>query len=131
MTQRHFSALELTVPAEAHYLRQVRHLLRVFACDVSADARLADMLLAVNEAATNVVIHAYGEGRGPLHVRACRSGEGVTIEVSDNGTPVAKPVQGRMGGRGLEVIRTVCDDVDIEGPGEYGTRLEMKFKLST
>jgi anti-sigma regulatory factor (Ser/Thr protein kinase) len=125
-----FAGLHVTVPAEACYLRELRHLVRTFADAAGTpEERVADMLIAANEACANVVIHAYDNGPGPLHLRAWQTSGGVTIEVSDNGTPVAKPVEGRIGGRGLQVIRSVCDDVDIEGPGEYGTRLEMSFCL--
>jgi anti-sigma regulatory factor (Ser/Thr protein kinase) len=126
----HFSDLDVTVPAEARYLRELRHLVRLFGRAAGADNDVVtNMLLAVNEACANVVIHAYDEGGGPLHVRAWQSEDGLTLEVSDNGTPVAKPVEGRIGGRGLDVIRTLSDDLDVEGPGEYGTRLQMDFKL--
>ena len=30
---------------------------------------------------------------------------------------------------GIPLIRELSADVDIEGPGEYGTRLELTFKL--
>jgi anti-sigma regulatory factor (Ser/Thr protein kinase) len=130
MSESIFSALEVTVPASPQYLRQLRHLVGQFVRDVGASEGVAaDVLLAVNEACSNVVIHAYEPGSGPLRLRAWRSGSGVTFEVSDNGTPAAKPVEGRFGGRGLEIIEAVCADVDIEGPGPYGTRLEMKFTL--
>lgn len=51
----------------------------------------------------------------------------IVIEEGDSGTPVAKPRPDRLGGLGLKLIREVCDRVEIEGPGEYGTRLEMTF----
>ena len=86
-------------------------------------------MLAVHEACSNVVQHAYGEGRGPLHLQGWRQRDSLVFEVSDNGTPVATPVAGRIGGHGIPLIRELSKDVDIEGPGEYGTRLEMTFKL--
>ena len=121
--------LDVTVPADAAYLSQLRQLVRTYARMCGApDERIADMILASNEACGNVVVHAYGDELGPLHLRAWLTDTGLAIEVSDNGTPVAKPVEGRLGGHGLHVIREVCDDVDIEGPGAYGTRLEMLFR---
>ena len=130
MSESDYYELHVTVPAEAFYLRQLRALVRDFGLDCGAsDNRVIDMVLAVHEACSNVVQHAYGEGRGPLHLQGWRQGDRLVFEVSDNGTPVAEPVAGRMGGRGIPLIRELSADVDIEGPGEYGTRLELTFKL--
>jgi anti-sigma regulatory factor (Ser/Thr protein kinase) len=125
-----FSDLDVTVPAEPEYLQQLRRLVRLFAQRAGAsEAMIADMVLAANEACANVIVHAYPEKGGPLKLRAWETENRLSIEVSDNGTPVAKPAPGKEGGRGLQLIRDVCDDVQIEGPGEYGTRLEMHFAL--
>jgi serine/threonine-protein kinase RsbW len=125
-----YRELEVTVPADADYLRHLRHLVQIYAADCGASTpTIVDMLLAVNEACGNVVLHAYDREGGPLKLRAWEGEGSLVIEVSDNGTPVAKPLPGPTGGLGLKLIRQLCDDVDIEGPGEYGTRLEMVFKL--
>jgi anti-sigma regulatory factor (Ser/Thr protein kinase) len=125
-----YHQFEVTVPADADYLKDVRRLVSTFAAQCGADdQKIADVVLAANEAASNVVLHAYGNDGGPLRIRGWQAEHGLTIEVSDNGTPVAKPPSGRIGGLGLDLIRKLCDDVDIEGPGEYGTRLEMTFTL--
>ena len=130
MSESGYYELHVTVPAEAFYLRQLRDLVRDFGLDCGAsDNRVIDMVLAVHEACANVVQHAYGEGGGPLHLQGWRQRDRLVFEVSDNGTPVAKPVAGRMGGHGIPLIRELSEDVDIEGPGEYGTRLELTFKL--
>jgi serine/threonine-protein kinase RsbW len=130
MSESGYYELRVTVPAQASYLRQLRGLVRTSGLDCGApDSRVIDIVLAVNEACANVVQHAYGEGRGPLHVRGWRQRDRLVFEVSDNGTPIAKPVPGRIGGRGIPLIRELSDDVDVEGPGQNGTRLEMTFKL--
>ena len=122
--------LAVTVPADAGYLKQLRDLVRTFAASCGApEERILDMVLAVTEACGNVVVHAYGDARGPLRLRASCTEAGLILEVSDNGTPVAKPRPGRLGGLGLKLIRQVSDNVEIEGPGEYGTRLEMTFNF--
>jgi anti-sigma regulatory factor (Ser/Thr protein kinase) len=130
MSESGYSELNVTVPAQGPYLHRLRQLVRTFGLDCGAsDSRVTDMVLAVNEACANVVQHAYGEGGGPLHLRGWRQRDGLVFEVSDNGTPVAKPVPGRAGGLGIPLIRLLSEDVDVEGPGQYGTRLEMTFKL--
>ena len=130
MSGGHYNQVEMTVPADADYLKDVRRLVSTFAAQCGADdQKIADVVLAANEAASNVVLHAYGNDGGPLRIRGWQAEHGLTIEVSDNGTPVAKPASGRVGGLGLDLIGKVCDEVDVEGPGEYGTRLEMTFTL--
>ena len=122
--------LEVTVPTRADHLAQLRGLIRTFGRHSGAgDRRLDDIVLALNEACANVIVHAYGDEEGPLRLRAWREPGSLLFEVSDNGTPVAKPVPGPGGGRGLPLIRQLSDDVDIEGPGQYGTRLKIRFDL--
>jgi anti-sigma regulatory factor (Ser/Thr protein kinase) len=130
MSESGYYELDITVPAHACYLRQLRDLVRSFGLDCgAAEGRVVDMVLAANEACANVIQHAYGEGRGPLHLRGWRQRDGLVFEISDNGTPVAEPVPGRVGGLGIPLIRELSEDVDIEGPGQYGTRLEIRFNL--
>ena len=127
-----YRELQLALPAEPQYLAQVRRLVRTLALDAGAsNIQADDMVLAVNEACSNVAVHAYGENGGPLHVHAWEEPGRVVFEVSDNGTPVADPTASAGAGLGLHLINKVCDDVDIEGPGPYGTRLEMTFFLAT
>ena len=127
---RPLDALHLTVPAAPGYLFEIRRLLNVFAVEAGAgEDKRTDILLAVNEACTNVVRHAYGEEGGPLHVNASHSPGALVVQVSDNGTPVAIPTRNPGAGLGLSLVQRLSDDVDIEGPGEGGTRLEMTFRL--
>jgi anti-sigma regulatory factor (Ser/Thr protein kinase) len=130
MSESGYYELDITVPAQPCYLRQLRDLVRSFGLDCRApEGRVVDMVLAANEACANVMQHAYGKGRGPLHLRGWRERDGLVFEISDNGTPVAEPVPGRVGGLGIPLIRELSEEVDIEGPGEYGTRLAIRFNL--
>ena len=63
--------LELTLPARPENVAVARHAIGGFAdvLDVP-DQTLADVKLAVTEACTNVVVHAYPDGEGPLGVSA-------------------------------------------------------------
>ena len=78
------------------------------------------LVYAVGEAVANTVQHAYAdrppEAPRPVRVRAGLSASGTaTVEVTDHGRWLpARP--GGSGGRGLLMMRELCDTVVIDGP---------------
>ncbi|MFC4590171.1 ATP-binding protein [Sphaerisporangium corydalis] len=91
--------------------------------------RLQDLVLAVNEAAANVLDHAHGEG----DVEAWHDDRYVTIEVSDRlgllvpaHADAGNPGVGTLRGRGLWLMRQLCDEVRItRGPQGSAVRLRQ------
>lgn len=76
--------------------------------------RIADFTIAVNEIATNAVVH--GSPTAHLMLRAARK-TAVEARIRDRGcwqrqNPVI-PSLARPCGMGLRLVRQVCDDVDI------------------
>jgi anti-sigma regulatory factor (Ser/Thr protein kinase) len=77
--------------------------------------RIADLILAVNEVATNSVRH--GGGHGTL--RTWRESDRVVFEVRDGGLidkPLAgrqRPVAGQEGGFGMWLVYQLCDLVQV------------------
>jgi anti-sigma regulatory factor (Ser/Thr protein kinase) len=124
------AGFELTVPADADELGELRRRVRDYlvALGVSEDVR-ARAQAAVHEACANVVRHAYGPEGGPLELRGSRQQERVEFVVNDNGTPVADPNAGQGAGLGVRLMRALADDIDIEGPGQSGTRVRLNFEL--
>jgi anti-sigma regulatory factor (Ser/Thr protein kinase) len=108
------SALELAFgegPLEA-----LRWLVGRAAADAGLDEmRVADLVLAVHELATNTVRH--GGGRGTL--RIWREPDALLCEVSDAGRidqPLVgreRPLAGQPGGRGLWLVNQLCDLAQI------------------
>ena len=92
-------------------------------------ARTEDLLLAVNEVATNSLRHGAGTG----YLRMWEEGDGVICEVRDAGTfdrPLAgrfRPTPEQIGGYGLWVANQLCDLVQVRS-FEVGTvvRLHMR-----
>ena len=121
----------ITVPAEARQLRELRDAIDEFAAAHGADDDARDaIVLAINEACSNVVRHAYGSEVGPLHLKARVRDSFIQVLVSDNGTPVAEPA-GPGAGLGMRIIEKLADDVDIEGPGPLGTKVRATFSLNS
>ncbi|QFZ22251.1 ATP-binding protein [Saccharothrix syringae] len=75
-----------------------------------------DMLIAVNEAASNAVEHAYGPGEGGVvHIAADARPDGsVRVVVSDHGTWRVPPPSLSTRGRGLLLMRENVDEVLVD-----------------
>ena len=79
----------LTMPARPEGVGVVRQALAGMADALDFDASvLADMKMAVTEACTNVVVHAYDEDAGMLEVEMLADEAGLTIVVRDHGAGI-------------------------------------------
>jgi anti-sigma regulatory factor (Ser/Thr protein kinase) len=93
--------------------------------------RLNDLLLAVNEATTNAVVH----GRGPCLLSVWQADGHLVCEITDGGRigdPLVgrrRPASGSLGGRGLWMINQLCDLVELR-PGPRGTTLRLHMSLA-
>jgi anti-sigma regulatory factor (Ser/Thr protein kinase) len=94
----------------------------------AAGANRRDVELAVTEAVTNAVVHAFvGHDNGVIAVRAELDGPNeLLVEVADNGSGITTPASSPQAGFGLPIIGAVTDGVEIH-TGDRGTRLEMRF----
>ena len=113
-------------------LRSVRAFITQRATDAQLPTgRLEDLVLAVNELATNSLRH--GGGRGEL--RAWKSGDSLVCEIRDNGRiqdPLAgrqRPVNSAIGGRGLWIANQLCELVQMRClPNGNVIRLHMRIR---
>lgn len=118
--------------ADARTVAHLRHeLARWLETQVTLDAdKLNDILLAVNEALTNVVEFAYRGRRGMmgLQVQYDRTDGTLIVDVTDQGTwrhvdPASQP---NTRGRGLPLMRALSDRTSIfKSP--RGTHVQMEF----
>ena len=123
------SALELTF--SAHSLDALRAFVAARAGETELDEeRRSDVVLAVNELATNSVRHAGGEGV----VRLWRTDDAFVCEVADGGAilePLAgrrRPSGGQIGGHGLWVVNQLCDLVQVRAFAHGGAvRVHVRF----
>jgi serine/threonine-protein kinase RsbW len=122
--------IELRMSAEAGAIRTLRDAVRRFA--VRHDVRDSDAVaLAVTEAATNVVVHAYRDGgSGDVRVVACAEPERLVVVVRDYGCGM-RPRHDSPGlGMGLSLIGHLASHFNVEAPDGDGTRLRMHFPRS-
>ena len=93
------------------------------------------IVLACDEATTNVLRHAYQGQPGPLLIRAELTPTHLTISITDHAAPV-NPAEFhgrdlselRPGGLGTVIIAKVFDEVNYQ-PQETGTTLRLSKKL--
>lgn len=90
------------------------------------DRTVADVKLAVSEAATNAYVHGYREDGGTIRVEADISDGELRIRVCDKGIGMAPRPDSPGLGLGLPVIASVAQHVEIvrDGPG---TEVHMAF----
>ena len=94
--------------------------------------RAADMKIALTEACTNVVVHAYGEEPGPLEVAMLVEHGRLVLGVRDRGNglhPLPGRDEGAPLGFGLALIASLSDELGLVG-GHHGTELRMAFALA-
>ncbi len=123
------SELTLMLPARSENLRTVRQAVAGFAASLGAtDETLADLRLAVNEACTNVIRHAYGEGGGNMEVEARPIGGCLLVTVQDTGRGVSQPTEDPGSGLGLRVASAVSGSFVMEEKAP-GTQVRLVFSL--
>jgi anti-sigma regulatory factor (Ser/Thr protein kinase) len=120
----------LVMPARPEGVGVVRQALAGVADALDFDASvLADMKMAVTEACTNVVVHAY-EDEGMLEVEMLAGEDGLTIVVRDHGLGI-QPRPAREGapalGLGLPLIAALSDAFELRGSAGTGTEVRMTF----
>ena len=121
----------LSVPARAENVAVVRQALAGLCEALLAEPRaVADVKLAVTEACTNVVVHAYPNRHGLMEVEARPDGRTLTVVVRDHGQGIVPRADSPGLGLGLPMIASLSDAVEIRGGADDGrTEVIMTFGL--
>jgi anti-sigma regulatory factor (Ser/Thr protein kinase) len=117
------------VPATAGAVAQIRNAARLYAaerCGVG-DELESSIALAVSEAASNVVLHAYRDGDGEIEFEADVDGDALTVRVRDHGVGIEQPSPNRGLGTGMRIMQGLAD-VHVDSDGD-GTEVELRFQL--
>jgi serine/threonine-protein kinase RsbW len=123
--------LELKLPARAENVAVVRHAFGGFAEALSVDEQtLADIKLAITEACTNVVIHAYEDDvDGCLEVDASIRGRRLSVIIRDEGRGIVPRPDSPGLGLGLPLIATLAESLELGKDDDDRTEVRMTFAL--
>jgi anti-sigma regulatory factor (Ser/Thr protein kinase) len=122
--------LVLSLPARAENVAVVRHAFGGLGEALQMPEQLlSDIKLAVTEACTNVVIHAYPEGEGPMEVRAVLGDEHLSVVVRDEGRGVVPRADSPGLGLGLPLIATLTESLELGTGADDATEVRMTFRL--
>jgi serine/threonine-protein kinase RsbW len=125
--------VRLTIPAKAEYIMLGRLALTSLSrVRELSDEELSDLKLALTEACTNAVQHAYGDQDGVVEIRYELHADRIVVEVSDNGSGFAPPVEAPTaddglseGGLGIAIIRALSDEFEIGERAGGGSTLRF------
>jgi serine/threonine-protein kinase RsbW len=122
------SDIRLTLPARPENVAVVRHVLGALAEALDLPRAVTeDMRLAVTEACTNVVRHAYADGDGAIDVIVRPKGGELEVVVEDSGRGIGPSPDTAGPGLGLPLIAALADSLEIERTASAGSRLVMSF----
>ncbi len=103
------------------------------AVEAGADADAVDgIALAVDEAMSNAVRHAYDSGSGSVSVSVDLVDSLFAVVVRDEGrgfTPAEATREQEGGGYGLKLMKQLADELIVVSGPDRGTELRMVFVL--
>ena len=127
--------VRLTIPAKPEYITLSRLALSGLSrVRPLAEETLADLKLALTEACSNSVRHAYGDDGGHVEISFELYDDRLIVEVADDGAGFEPETTGRSGedaelaegGLGIAIIRSIADEVEIGG-GAHGRGSRLRF----
>lgn len=126
-------SVRLTIPARPEYITLGRLALTAIAgVHPLSDETLHDLKLALTEACTNSVKHAYADGTGTVDIVYELLPDRLSVEVGDAGSGFElRPDTGNgaddlsEGGLGIAIIRALTDEVEIGKREGGGSRLRF------
>jgi anti-sigma regulatory factor (Ser/Thr protein kinase) len=122
--------VRLDLPARPEGVGVVRQALTGVADGLALDrAVLSDAKMAVTEACTNAVVHAYPGASGRLGVEMYADEVQLTVVVRDAGSGLSDEGDGSDGalGLGIPLIQALSDTFALHGAPGQGTEVRMGF----
>jgi serine/threonine-protein kinase RsbW len=135
----HTHAITLTIPAKAEYITLGRLALTGIARlrdEAFSQEVLGDLKLALTEACTNSVRHAYSGGDGMVEILYELHADRLVVEVRDRGEGFEPPEASvradddlSEGGLGIAIIKALADEFEIRERPEGGSHLRFVKRL--
>jgi len=129
--------VRLTIPARPEYITLCRLALTGLSrLRPLSDETLADLKLAITEACSNSVRHAYPDEHGRVEITYKLTGDTLEVEVCDEGEGFEPEAYGQAaaelseGGLGISIIRSIADELEIGPRAGGGSRLRFVKNLS-
>lgn len=132
---------KLTIPSTTVQLSAVREFVEKHAREYGFPQDVVDqMALAVDEACTNVIRHAYrGRKSGPVDIRIVEEADRFAVTIRDEGESfdfdhyrrpnLAEAIRARRGGGfGVDIMRRLMDLVEYERRGRFNEVTLTKFR---
>ena len=126
------NAIARVFPAEAASVRHAREAVAALAESHGAvPARVDDIRLAVSEAATNVVMHAYQEHESGGHFRllVLIGAEDLLVIIDDEGCGLSSPARTPGLGMGLTLMRETAEQALFLTRDHGGSAVQLRFRL--
>src|SRR5215218_9974206 len=92
------------------------------------EATAHDIVLAVDEACTNSIEHAYSGEGGTIRIDAEPDDNRIKVKVADSGV-WREPAEKRTRGRGLRIMEALSERLDLI-TSDAGTTVQMSFGLT-
>ena len=133
--------LKLEFPAVAENIALARVAVAAFASQLDFTLPdIDDIRVAVSEAVTNVVVHAYPsgiDGTAKVFIETSLDGEVLEIRIADQGTGIADLEAARAAagqgndehlGIGFNIMESCMDSLDVQSQSGRGTIVQMTKK---
>jgi serine/threonine-protein kinase RsbW len=125
--------LKFMIPGKPEYVRTVRLAISSLAGSAGFDIEaVEDIMMAVSEACSILVCHGVGARDASYEVSCEMLGDRIVIGIEnspdrceENVHAERRPVSFREGGIGLNIIKTLMDEVDVLPVAGSGTRIRM------
>jgi serine/threonine-protein kinase RsbW len=130
-------ASTLRIPAELENLERIRRFVTKEATALGADPdAVPDLVLAVDEAATNIIMHGYLGETGTIEIEVGHQGDALVVRLCDQAVPfdpndvpppdLTMPLEERpIGGLGVYMMRQLVDQVIHRVPPQGGNELTL------
>lgn len=132
----------ICITAELKNLAVIRRFVQETATALKADpAAIPDVILAVNEAATNIIVHGYRGQPGIIEIEVGREGNSLVVRLYDQAPPfdpndvpppdLTLPLEKRpFGGMGVYITKQLMDKVIHLVTPQGGNELTLVKKSS-